>query len=151
MKAKEYLLQLQDIDIKVKHKLEEIEALKQLATSSGAVSDGERVQTSVSGDKIPRIVAKYVDMENKINRDIDGYIDLKDKIINEIHSLKNKLYMDILFKRYVEFKSLEKIAVELGYSYIHIRRMHGYALLEFQKVIDGGGIHDLKNKQENQM
>ena len=136
MKAKEYLRQLEDIDTKTKHKLEEIDSLKALASSITACSDGERVQASMSGDKIPKIVAKYVDMENKINEQIDGYIDLRHKIIDEIHNLNNGLYIKILFKRYVEFKSLEEIAVETGYSYQHIRRQHGYALLEFQKVID---------------
>lgn len=136
MKAKDYLKKLEDIDLKTKHLLEEVDTMKAMATSISAVSDGERVSSSMSGDKIPNIVAKYVDMENKINKQIDGYIDLRHKIIDEIHSMSNNLYMNILFKRYVEFKSLEEIAVDTGYSYIHIRKQHGYALLEFQKIMD---------------
>lgn len=136
MKAKDYLRQLEDIDMKTKHLIEEIDTMKAMATSISAVSDGERVSSSMSGDKIPKLVAKYVDMENKINEQIDGYVDLRHKIIDEIHSMNNSLYMNILFKRYVEFKSLEEIAVDTGYSYIHIRRQHGYALLEFQKIMD---------------
>mgnify|MGYP006916073174 CR=1 FL=1 len=31
-------------------------------------------------------------------------------------------------------KNFEKIAVETGYSYDHIIRLHGHALMEFQKT-----------------
>lgn len=136
MKAKEYLQQLKNIDVKIKQKIEEINALKNLAESTVASSDAERVQTSMCGDKIPLIVTKYLDMEREVNNDIDKYINLRHEIIEELHSMNNVLFIDILFKRYVEFKTLELIAVETGYSYQHIRNQHGYALLEFQKILD---------------
>lgn len=135
MKAKEYLLQLENMDIKIKHKQEEINALKELAEATGATSDGERVQTSMNGDKLPMVVARYIDLEKEAEEEMDRYIILRQRIIDEIHSLNKKLYMDILFKRYVEFKKLELIAAETGYSYQHIRNQHGYALLDFNKKI----------------
>lgn len=136
MKAKDYLQQLKFIDIKIKHKMEEVNTLKDLAISTGASPEGERVQTSMNGDTLPKIVTKYMDMEKEVNAEVDRYIELRHQIIEEIHSMNNNLYMKILFMRYVEFKTLELIAVETGYSYQYIRNRHGYALLDFQKIID---------------
>ena len=124
------------MNVKIKQKMEEIHTLKELAESTGASPEGERVQTSIKGNKLPGIVAKYLDIEKKVESEVDEYIELRHQIIDEIHSMVNNLYMEILFKRYVEFKTLELIAVETGYSYQYIRNQHGYALLEFQKIID---------------
>ena len=57
--------------------------------------------------------------------------DLKHKIINEIQGLGNILHIDILFKKYVQYKSLELIAVETGYSYDYVKHAHGYVLENF--------------------
>ncbi len=40
----------------------------------------------------------------------------------------NPLFVELLHKRYVEFKGLELIAIEMNYTYNHIRHMHGRAL-----------------------
>ena len=41
--------------------------------------------------------------------------------------------IDILYKRYVQYKSLEEIAVEMSYSYTRLRHLHGRALQGFKK------------------
>ena len=66
--------------------------------------------------------------------EIDYFVDLKHKVINQIQSLDNRSYAEILYKRYIEFKRLELIAVELGYSYNRIRHLHGEALKYFDKL-----------------
>lgn len=43
--------------------------------------------------------------------------------------------MNILYKRYVEYKRLKTIADEMNYTYEYIRSMHGWALEEFSKKI----------------
>lgn len=62
---------------------------------------------------------------------VDNYVDKKNKIIGEIQTLENENYMNLLYKRYVEGKRLEVIAVEMNYNYGHTKKMHGWALLEF--------------------
>lgn len=134
MTAKQYLSSLKLLNIKINHKLQEVEELRALSFSTGGLAaDNERVQTSPSGDgRQIALVNRYVDMEMEINQLIDKYVDRKDKIINEIHQLEDARYVEILFKRYVEFKTLTSVAMEMAYDYSHIRRLHARALEDFE-------------------
>ena len=76
-----------------------------------------------------------IDLEAEINAEIDRFVDEKHKIINQIQGLKNSDYISLLFKRYVEFKSLERICVEMNFSYDYIKHLHGYALKDFEDKI----------------
>ena len=129
---KEYLRQLRRLEVCIEQRQEELNRLRELI-GCNAIDYCERVQTSPSADSIPNEVIRRVELEADISRKIERFLQLKHKIINEIQSLDNAAYVSILYKRYVEYKSLEEIAVEMNYSYIHIKRLHGYALLEFKK------------------
>lgn len=130
---KEYLKRLKLIDIYIRQRREELKSLKDTVDSLPVDYSTERVQTSLSGDSIPDIVVKIISLENEIKDQIQYYAGVKHKIIDEIQNLHNDIYIRILYKRYVEYKSLEQIAVEMKYSYDHIRRTHGYALQEFKR------------------
>lgn len=136
MTAKEYLKQLKVLDVKINQKLEEISALRASLTSISAVNTTEeRVQGgSASNDaRFVRTLAKIDAMEQEVDSEIDRFVDAKHKIINQIHKLTNPLHIEILHKKYVEFKSLELVSVEMNYTYQYIVLLHGYALNEFHK------------------
>ena len=44
-------------------------------------------------------------------------------------------YFRLLELRYMEFKTWEQIAVELGYTYRHTTRLHGIALQRLEKIL----------------
>ena len=129
---KEYLRQLRTASIKIEQKEDELERLKAAAESISANTESERVQTTPR-DRISEDVARIMDLKEEINRDIGELLILKNKIINEIQSLDNPVYIDILYKRYVEYKTLEEIAVEMSYSYRQVLRLHGLALQDFKR------------------
>ncbi len=60
--------------------------------------------------------------------DINKAISEAMRSIGQIHMLDDITYMKILFKKYIEFKTLKTIAKEIGYSYDRTRHAHGYAL-----------------------
>lgn len=130
---KEYLRQLERLNAKIEHKRQEAEMLRTAMQSLSVKMDADRVQTS-HGDKMPENVAALIDLEKEIETDTIVLISTRDKIINQIHSLPNCLYIKILYKRYVEYKRLEQIAVELHYSYDRIKHLHGDALQVFGKI-----------------
>lgn len=137
MKAKEYLQQLQRLDTVINQKIKEVHDLRLQAQSTGGIDySKERVQTSPSGD-VPFVkpICRIIDLEAEINAEIDKFVDEKHKIINQIQGLKNSDYISLLFKRYVEFKSLERICVEMNFSYDYIKHLHGYALKDFEDKI----------------
>lgn len=135
MTAKQYLGQIRILDIKIRQRQREAAELKLAATCTGSISaQGEKVQTSPSGDKLLNVVAKYVDLEAETQDMIDVMQKRRHKIISEIQSLEDSRYVEILYKRYVEFKSFDLIAVEMKYEYKWTCKLHGKALLAFEKV-----------------
>ena len=137
MKAKEYLQQLQRLDTVINQKINELGDLRLKSQSTGSIDySKERVQTSPSGDApFVKLIGRIIDLEAEINAEIDRFVDEKHKIINQIQGLKNSDYIRLLFKRYVEFKSLERICVEMNFSYDYIKHLHGYALKDFEDKI----------------
>lgn len=133
MKAKEYLGNLRVLKTKLDQKQTQ---LLELAMTRGNIGSfdysKERVQTSGNGNQVENDAIKLVMLESKIRADIIEFEFEKDKIIREIHSMKNHEHITLLFKRYVEFKRLEEIAVEMNYTYQYVRELHGCALQEFE-------------------
>ena len=54
-------------------------------------------------------------------------------IISQIDNMEDETYYDILFSRYIEKKTFEKIASDMNYSFRNTTRLHGKALKEFEK------------------
>lgn len=134
MKAKEYLQQLKRLDELINQKIKEVTDLRERATSvSGIDYSKDKVQTSPSGDTpFVKLIGKIADLEAEINAEIDSFVNEKHKIINQIQSLKNADYISLLFKRYVEFKKFEIIAIEMNFTYQYVLELHGCALREFE-------------------
>jgi hypothetical protein len=104
-----------------------------MACSVSAVKNDERVQSSPSYDTMDKIVSKIEQMENEIDMLVDRYIDNKRIIISQIDSMSDEMTYQILFSRYVEQKTFEKMAIEMNYCYKQIIRRHGKALQEFEQ------------------
>jgi len=134
MKAKEYLQQLQRLDTVINQKIRELNDLRLKSQSTGSIDySKERVQTSPSGDaSFVKLIGRIVDLKAEINAEIDVFVEEKHKIINQIQGLKNPDYIALLFKRYVEFKKFEVIAIEMNFTYQYVLNMHGYALKDFE-------------------
>lgn len=134
LSAKRYLGQLEIIDIKIQQKLEELNDLKSDACNIGSIDYGrERVQQSGNGDNLSREVVRYVSLRDNIDTEIDEFVNIKHQIIREIQSLNDSNYIQILFKIYVQYKSLKAASGEMKMSYQHARKIHREALDLFEE------------------
>ena len=133
MDTKTYLQQISRLDRMINNKLSEIQQFRELARSVSAVKNEERVQTTPNFDKIGTAYCKIEEMEEKLDKLIDEYVDKKNLIISQIDGIENETYYEILFARYIEKKTFEKIADEMTYSFRNVTRLHGRALQEFEK------------------
>lgn len=132
--AKQYLDQLRVIDTKINQKMEELADLMTAATSTGAIDySKDRVQTSPQNAQENRI-CKYVDLDAKINREIDEFVDIKHRVTKEIQELNVDYYIKILFKVYVQYKTVKDAANEIGLSYQYVRDLHKKALKAFEEL-----------------
>jgi hypothetical protein len=133
VETKEYLQQIGRYDRLINNKLVELAQYRSMACSVSAVKNDERVQSSPSYDTMDKIVSKIEQMENEIDMLVDRYIDNKRIIISQIDSMSDEMTYQILFSRYVEQKTFEKMAIEMNYCYKQIIRRHGKALQEFEQ------------------
>lgn len=140
MTAKEYLQQIEKLNIQINHSIDQLTELKQFGAKAVDYSV-DKVQTSPS-NSMENIVGRWIDMEAKLNNLIDYYVDTKYKVVREIHQLSDIRYIQVLYKRYIEFKSLQKIAKEMDYDYKWLCRIHGSALEEFANILNNTTKHD---------
>lgn len=132
--AKQYLDQLRVIDTKINQKMEELADLMTAVTSTGAIDySKDRVQTSPQNAQENRI-CKYVDLDAEINREIDEFVDIKHRVTKEIQELNVDYYIKILFKVYVQYKTVKDAANEIGLSYQYVRDLHKKALEAFEEL-----------------
>jgi len=134
MKAKDYLNQIRFLDIKIGQRIEELTEMRaRVSILTGIDYSKDRIQvTPTSGNKQ---IEDMVDFENKLYDLIQKERDLKHKVIGQIQELDNAVYVDILFRRYVECHSFERIACDMGYAYNYVCTLHGEALKEFDKQV----------------
>lgn len=117
----------------INNKLSELAELKELSKSISALTNKERVQTSMERDKIGNTLSKIDEMEREIDKMIDSYSDKRTHIIGQIDSMEDENSYDILFSRYIEKKTFEKMADTKNYSFRQIIRLHGIALKQFEE------------------
>ena len=134
MKTQDYLKQIERLDRMIQNKLSEINQLKHIATSITIAPKEVNVQVSTDKDRMGTAVAKLLDLEKETDRLVDEYIDKRKRIIEQIYSIEDTNMYHVLSERYIMRKDLSVIAVEMGYSFKQVCRIHGNALVEFERL-----------------
>lgn len=135
MTSKEYLLQARFLDASIRTKVEQIEALNDLATSCTAVISDMPRNPNRGGSKMADAVMKIIDLQEEIKNDMIALVNLKREIMDVVKAVSSLELRTILEKRYLSFISWERIAVELGYSIQHTYRLHDMALREVDEIL----------------
>lgn len=133
MTTKDYLNQINRLNMLINNKLLEISQFKELSCSISAVKNDEKVMTTPNQDPIGTSIAKIDEMERKLDDMIDDYIDKKNHIISQIQNIENDDFYEILFARYIEKLTFEKIANKTGWCWRQVHRIHSKALKEFEE------------------
>ena len=128
MTAKEYLNQAYWLDRRIDSKLEQLSALKDMATKTTSAMTDDVVSHTRNVHSMQDVVAKIIDMQAEINADIDRLVDLKSEIMHVIKAVKNPEHQTLLELRYLCFKSWEYVAEQMGYNVRHIYRLHDEAV-----------------------
>lgn len=135
LSAEKYLSQLEIIDMQINQDIERLEEMKADAMSTGGIDySRDRVQTSKVGDRLCSDIARYTDFDEKINAEIDRFVDAKEQIIREIRELRDVNYIQVLYKVYVQFKTVKVAAQEMKKSYSHTVHLHNQALKAFEEL-----------------
>lgn len=136
MDAKEYLKQVERLDVRIKNKLIEQQQWRDIALGITGSMEGERVQSSTNKSKMADAIERCVDMETEIDSLIDELVEIKKNVIQTIEQLDSATEYNILHMRYIQYKSLQDIADHYGRDYGWATTTHGRALKNVQIVID---------------
>ena len=137
MEAKDYLKQVEKLDLRIKNKLIEQQQWRDIAMGITANMEGERVQSTGAKNKMSDAVERCVDMEAEIDRLIDNLIDTKKEVIQTIEKLDSATEYNFLHLKYIQFLSLQEIADYYGRDYGWATTVHGRALKSVQEILDG--------------
>jgi len=134
MKVKEYLSQAIWLDQRINSKLEQLEILRALAMrvttnlTEQKVSGGNNVKSSME-----KTVTKIIDLEKEINEDIDRLVSLKADIMETISKINDPICQLLLEMRYINGKTWDEVAMDLGFDRRWVLRLHGGALKEIEE------------------
>lgn len=135
MKAKEYLSQAFLLNEQINTKLEQVSALRHLATKTCTPINDMPGSPTKRVDGMEETIIKMVSLENEINADIDKLVDLKveiTRLINKVSQVECRLLLE---KRYLCMETWEVIAVSLNYNLRYIHKLHSRALSDFDSVL----------------
>lgn len=78
-------------------------------------------------------VIKSIEIGEEIEVLVYDYIQRKHDIIDQIQSLSEVNYIDVLFKIYVQGMDLKTAVKQMNKSYAYVKELHKRALIEFGK------------------
>lgn len=134
MNTRQYLRQVNNIGRMIENKDAERYKLEQLAQRLSAPIGGDRVQTSHNPDSMADTVIKIVEIEREIDTLVKTLLVTQKEVVSTIDSLPKQNWIDVLHKSYIQDKSLNDIADEMGYSVIHVKHLRQEAINEVRKI-----------------
>jgi len=132
MTAKQYLEQARWLDEKINANIAEVDRLRTSFLSTPDYSQ-PIAQNYAANDRVGEIVAKIIELEKDINDETDKFVDLRLEIRKRVKSIENPRYRLILQERYLNFRDWKAIAKIIKCTEAHTSRLHGFALVAFQK------------------
>lgn len=133
--AKRYLQQIRLYDSRISAKLEELQHTKEMALRVTPTLKKDAASGTGTQDKLAEAVAKIVDLEATINEDISRYIAARQEISAVIDKLSDPDQLQVLHMRYVQYKTWEQIACDMGFSYRWVCTIHGRALQQVENFL----------------
>ena len=137
MSEAKYLLQkIAFLDAEINSLIREHESVKSTLLKATDYSN-EPVATTkrnTSEDKLIKLADKSSEIDNKVDELVDFKIKMGDHI-NEIEDIKYRIILREHYINGVPLNKLSDVSDVMRYSERHLHRLHGEALLAFQKVL----------------
>lgn len=127
---KQYLRRYQEAKKRAKRIQEEIDALRSSETSPVGLGDGLPHGSGTSD--LSGYAARWDELVRELEAEKEMQMVTYREIRQQISMVPDPTEQEILSRRYLIGQSWEKIAVEMGYSYRNITRIHGHALQHFE-------------------
>lgn len=90
-----------------------LRSLRDLAVSTN-INFEERVKSSSRGDKIERLTAEIVDLENEINEIVEKYLVVYKQVEKALDEIEDVKIREMMTRKYLLGESWAKISSEIG-------------------------------------
>lgn len=94
----------------------------------GMAYDRQTVHGGAEHSALEDAACAIADYEVKIEAEVAQWRAALDRVTGVIYAVKDQRYQMLLLYRYRDLWTWEKIAVEMGYSWQYVHRLHGRAL-----------------------
>lgn len=135
MTTKEYLRQGYRLDARINSKLQQIDALRNLACKATTTMSLTKTNGGQNQSRVEECIVKIVDLSREVTGDIDALVDLKRSKRDYIERVENPEYKLLLDLRYFSYYTWDHIAMLMHYDVRHIHRLHGDALNALDDVM----------------
>lgn len=132
MTAKQWLSRARFIDREIAMLQKTKEETRDNLTKITQSYESDGAQTTKDPHKYDRLV----ELENEIDQKVDELIDTKREIMNVIFKVEDRNQRQVLISYYIRMMTLEKIAVEMNYSFRQIVNIRRRGIMEVQKLIN---------------
>lgn len=132
-KAKELLKELQDLDMDIQSRIDEINELE-----AGLLSSPKWADVKVQGGqarKIDDVYAQLITMKDEIEKDTKVVINRKMELGRMINKLTNPKHRTILRMTYINKGTADSICYDLKMSRTNYYRLKNEAILALEEVI----------------
>lgn len=136
MTAREYMARVRNAAKEIKTLARQRDHLLDVATAVS--SPGEMVKSS-PGSRVERAAVSIADLEAMIDAESAAYRALYEDAQRTLAQLKSQRARDVLTLRYMAGMAWADVAGAMGFKdEKSVFRLHGRALKELQKILDGG-------------
>lgn len=141
-KARDLLESVEKLDKMITNKLIERQQWLDLAHRITAQTDGERVQSSGSQQKMADAVNNCLDAEQEALSRVQELRARKREIVQLIERVDSPVEYDLLHRKYIQYQTLEEIEYHYNRNPGWGSTTHGRALEKVQSIIDGKKEHE---------
>lgn len=138
--AKQYMQRAYRIDRRIEQLKEQCAMARALARKATSTLSATRTSGTASRSKVEEGAIMAVMLEDELECQELELIRAKVEVILVIRAIEDPRQNMLLTYRYMQYKTFDEIAELMHYSDRQVKRIHGIALAEVQKI--------LNNKQE---
>ena len=135
LKAQEYLKQYKKQQSIIANCFAEAAHWKDIALCITGNTEGERVQSSGSKQRMADAIDEYTDIKAGIKKEIADAVEIQREIKKTIKELKEAEY-DVLHKVYIQGMEFKEVALSKNKSVSWATSVHGNALSSLQQILD---------------
>ncbi len=134
MRAKEFLWQLKEKNSLTETYREEYDRLMDRATDISVKFNDVMARSGEQGSKQELACVKMVELAERYDKEWKKLAELEEKAMKVIRKLKPLKYQTVLIKYYIQNKTFEQTAVEMGITYRWVCEIHRQALQAYEEV-----------------